>query len=752
MKSATVSPVRRGLWCWPILGLLACAPKDVPLPPLAAEARSVLLASIGRRGSPPRLFGAEPPFALLSQDLPHERRVVVSLSRPLADLDLERGPLPPGLPRGEGRPVPGILDLLVAEEDEAFAKDDGPVPFDLPPFDWSDLARRGRCADGDTYVTSTCGSTLSLPLVVPSPPRLTGDDGQCPPGWSAEQTTIDRGPTLGPMALPLCRPPPRRACGPAELQAAGDAACQALGAPCDPRDPYSPALPRTATISFVLASAPAGGDGTRARPFASLTEAALGARTRAAQVLAIGQGSYPGALRLSGDLDVQGACAAATILSEGLALHQHRGTIADLGIQGPLSIDSSTTALRAVWAAGAGEIRGGSQVQAERSILEAPAQPWTLASSTVSLSHGELRGAVAVQGGALRLSEVATRAAEGQRLVSSGASLEIQASLLGAPILAEGGGVISADRCWFAGAPAPPGELLRSVKVAYSRARLRRCTFDHGRQLVSCPAVPCEASQAAVDVQDGLAELEDLYVIAPPRPAVPPQVELSAIELGAGGPHRLARILSTEGSAEGSLKFIDGDLIAEDIGIYGGKSGLRFAATSRSASVTLRHVVVSRCEEQGLILGGQYTGRAEDLGAYDCRVGISVEGRLGTVEVVRASVSSAGPAAIGLERTLQGTDPGAFSATLRSIDLRGPFGIALSVEVDASLDLEDLTVDGADTGAVLRAGTAPRRLRRATIQAARNGLSLESTVRDLRPLLDHVLIRAPRPIDRGDAQ
>lgn len=722
----------------------------------------MLLASIDTDGSPPRLFGAEPPFALLSQVLENQRRVLVALSHPLADLDLAPGPLPVALPRGDGRPVPGRLGLLVAEPESGFAIAEGPTPFDLAPYDWSDLARRGRCADGDTYVTSTCGSTLSLPLVEPAPPRLTGEDGRCPDGWTRTEAAIERGPTLGPLSLPRCVPPARLACGPAELQAAGDDTCRALSPPCDPQDPYGPALPLTATISYVLGGRPAGplGDGTRAQPFASLAEAMSAPRTRSAQALAIGRGTYDEDLELSGVIDVLGACTRDTVLNGRIVLRGHRGAIANITVRSTgrpaLSAEASSTELRGVWAVSsatvsAGLISHGSRLSAERSVLESSAGGrWRVEASTLSLSHGELRGALALMESALRLEDVATSAEPGSISTLHGGSAEVEACRLEAALALEAS-ALSAARSWFLASPAGPAQSVSSVISTESQVALRRSTFDHRVIQLSCPGANCAVSQVALVGSGSQLDAEDVLILAPTTPT-PQGNQLASINLGGGGPYLLRRVMSTGGFSEGAITIADADVSATDLAIHEAKVGLRLNCARGCAAIELQRLAVSRATAQGIVMGGDFRGTAADLGAYDCSKGISIDGRVGAIDLRRASVVSAGTAEVGLERTTDSGDPASFTATLRSIDLRGPFAIALSVEAAASLDVSELSAQGADNGVVLRGPNGPRRLSHATIVAARNGISVDSTVGDLRPLLDHVLIRAPRPIDRGDMQ
>lgn len=753
--------MRRWFW-WSAIALVGCTPKDAQLLPLPLGTRSVLLASIEASGAPPRLFGVEPPFALLTQFFDTERRMAIPLSRPLADLDLVRGLMPAALHRGEGRSIPGSLGLLIAEPGGDFVMDPGPIPYDLAPYDWSDLAQRGRCADGDVYVTSTCGSTLSLPLIEAAPPRLTDDAGNCPAGWTREDAAIDRGPTLGPLVLPRCVPPARLGCGPAQLQAAGDELCQPLSPPCDPRDPYSTSLPGTATISYVLADSPAGaaGDGTRARPFASLAEAMRSPRTREAQVLAIGRGTYHEDLELGGHIDVQGACTAGTVLEGSLVLRGHRGLVTALTVRAgaapALSIDASRTELRGIWAASstqtnAGLITSGSAVTAQRSVLESlGGGTWSVDASTLSLSRGELRGALALASSDLRLDDVATSAEQGAPTTVYRGSVELEACRIGSALILEES-ELSAARSWFVAAPAEPTMGVSSIVASRSSVRLRRSTFDHRQNLLECLGVGCTPSQVAVVGNAAQLDAEDVLLLAPTGPDAHGH-QLSSINLGDGGPHLLRRILSTEGYSEGAITVADAEVSAADVAIHGAKIGWRLNCTVGCAKIDLKRLSVSRAQTQGIVLGGAFQGTAEDLGAYDCRTGISVEGRAGALDLRRANVVSAGPAAVGLERTLQGLDPTSFTATLRSLDLRGPFGIALSVEDDASLDLSDLYTQGAESGVVLVGPGATRRLRQATIEAERNGISVDSAVRDLRPLLDHVRIQAPRPIDRGAPQ
>jgi hypothetical protein len=97
------------------------------------------------------------------------------------------------------------------------------------------------------------------------------------------------------------------ACGVGEAHFPGGAGCEPVGAPC-PAGDFAADLPAGAV--YVLAGAPAGGDGSLAAPFADVASAlASGAGT-----IALSKGTFDEAIVIVRAVTIRGACAAQTVL------------------------------------------------------------------------------------------------------------------------------------------------------------------------------------------------------------------------------------------------------------------------------------------------------------------------------------------------------------------------------------------------------------------------------------------------------
>ncbi len=171
-----------------------------------------------------------------------------------------------------------VIALLVAG---CGGDDDGPPPDAAP--------------DGDSVEIAEPIAPMAA-----SPPRIE----QCPEGWAMR--TDDRG-------LAYCDPFPAADAAPctgATARFTHDA-CAPIGATC-PADGWPATLPEGRRAWFVRAGAEAGGDGSRARPFPTIT-AGLAAST-SGDVIAIGEGTYREQVRIDRPLALIGACAEGTTL------------------------------------------------------------------------------------------------------------------------------------------------------------------------------------------------------------------------------------------------------------------------------------------------------------------------------------------------------------------------------------------------------------------------------------------------------
>lgn len=115
----------------------------------------------------------------------------------------------------------------------------------------------------------------------------------CPAGWLATSHEGASG----------CMPPPRVTCTGASFQPVGSAACEPIDPDCGTARFRSDA-PEGRPITYVDASAGAGGDGSESAPYASLDDAL---RAGATGVL-LAAGDYSVSAPLPSDLDLRGVC------------------------------------------------------------------------------------------------------------------------------------------------------------------------------------------------------------------------------------------------------------------------------------------------------------------------------------------------------------------------------------------------------------------------------------------------------------
>lgn len=150
---------------------------------------------------------------------------------------------------------------------------------------------------------TTAGVIEATRVVRPAPPGEVKpiDRAGCPPGWSAVE------------GKPACEPWPGPAatCAPDEARFPGTIGCARLGTTCG-ADGYATGLPATGVL-FVNPAAPAGGDGSRAAPLATLRAAVN--RAASGSIIALSEGTHFAAGPLPSNVTVWGACVARTTLS-----------------------------------------------------------------------------------------------------------------------------------------------------------------------------------------------------------------------------------------------------------------------------------------------------------------------------------------------------------------------------------------------------------------------------------------------------
>jgi hypothetical protein len=173
-------------------------------------------------------------------------------------------------------------------------------------------------ADGDP---GDDGSVMDIPA--PEPPNIPWlDAGQppieaprmtpCPEGWR-EVTDPERGTVT-------CDPWPEtgylECTAIDEAHFPGEPGCTRIGTACSPDDDWATDLPTDRPILYVLAGAPAGGDGTRSSPFGTIADA-MGAAT-GGTIVALSKGSFDEVVAVRSGVTVWGACVAETVVAPSL--------------------------------------------------------------------------------------------------------------------------------------------------------------------------------------------------------------------------------------------------------------------------------------------------------------------------------------------------------------------------------------------------------------------------------------------------
>ncbi len=168
------------------------------------------------------------------------------------------------------------------------------------------------CGDDGTMTTPDSavpdgGADAGIVIAPPAPAADAASPSRsCPEGFT---TTTDG----------VCDPWPEGPldCAPDEIQVPGSDVCERLGPACPGAGQWASDLPSTGTIYYVWADAPAGGDGTRAAPYATIGAAA--SRAGAGDVIAVAAGTYDEALSLRRGVTLVGACVAGTLVAPSFA-------------------------------------------------------------------------------------------------------------------------------------------------------------------------------------------------------------------------------------------------------------------------------------------------------------------------------------------------------------------------------------------------------------------------------------------------
>lgn len=157
----------------------------------------------------------------------------------------------------------------------------------------------GAPADGGV---GDAGSDSAAPLAIAPPEAAAAPNAPCPAEW---QTTLT--PTRAELCAPWSGAGPD--CPEGAHRFPGDAACTVEVDAC-PAGEYPEGLPAGATIYYVNAAAPAGGDGTIDTPFSTIRDALRVATS--GHIVAVAAGTYDEEIAPRAGVTLWGACAART--------------------------------------------------------------------------------------------------------------------------------------------------------------------------------------------------------------------------------------------------------------------------------------------------------------------------------------------------------------------------------------------------------------------------------------------------------
>lgn len=717
-----------------------------PLPP---ETRSIVLGA-SRAGSSFELYAVPTPFELNIERDPDLRLLAIAFDRDLAALDLAPGRLG-SIPGSGGRPIPPPLAIFLAEAGRPFARTLADPHIELPPHDWPAILASKRCGEGLSYVGSTCGSTVSFEVQAPAPPVFT-EQGQCPAGWEKKRHEIDRGPGLGPQSLELCEPPPRLACGTGLTQAAGDQGCRAIGDPCPGAESFPPGYADTSTVVFALAGAPGGGDGSRARPYATLREASTEAARRGARALVLGRGRYRERLRLGGTIDVVGACAAESILEGTLALAAHQGRVSGLSVLAASRaalevVDGSRTVLDGVQITSTSSQSDAlrvvdAELEVRGSALELPeAGQWELRGARLSLADVSYRGQLRAQ-----LSQVSVHGSaiigSGGTFTSSSGTVSVDQSYLAIP-LGILNGRMEVRRSWLVGASTTEREHQRSIYAQGGALVVSQVTIEQRRVILPVPPAYPGQAQIGIELHTAPAQISDVLVLMP-EPAQE-RTERSSIGLSVSEPvvqpHRFERLIVEGGGWAGlALNNTQAELV--DVGIHRGHSGI----LGNGASIEAERLLITQSILDGLNLRLGSTAVLRDVGVYESLfTGLVFKGE-GPYRGTRLKVATERRSATGINLEEAFNNP--VSVFLRELEVQGPFAGAIQVGTGTGFEVTHFRIDGANLGVELIGVNGRRSLAKGTIRTESTGLDVASDLANLAPLLDGVRVEAPRPIER----
>lgn len=733
--------------------LLACAPVDTETLP-ASRAKSVVLLSKGLDGATAFAF-AVTPFALPLAPTPGA--LIFEFDRTLAELGLSPGGvvLPAAAPRRS--PLPSPLARFEFDGSGLHQSATTSVGLELPALDLNAVLQRG-CLEAPSFVSSTCGATISFDAFQVSAaalPKLKDSDGLCQTGWVEASFEVDRGPSLGPLRIPYCAPPTRRPCAQHTMQAAGDARCKPVGAVC-PQGAFPDGLPPGAVY---VASNATNGDGSRARPFASLNEA-LNAMPPPA-VIALGRGSYAEDVVLSGALDVLGACGEYTEILGAVELNGHQGHLRDLRIQGASVVakGSSVTTLRGVEVMvrqQAIRVEPGASLRFEDGTIGPAGASVSVVGGRFELVGSVLQGHVAAESATVAIETSAltsTDAAEVATAVDT--DLDVDRSLLGLPLYTSGTSRTAVRRSWIELSVGDGVHERNAIGSDGLSLVVEKSTFATREVLVPAPQTMEETAVGQVSIipHTEAATVEDCLFLQAREESYAAVVAVSFSRPPQAAPYLLRRLAIVGGTKQGQIG-IQGLAQLEDIGCYGGL-GQAIFATEGALSVERVEVALSR---GGLVLASAAPLQAtlRDLRFSDIHDPSLIVRSLGAsleADVRRVSISSAPGSSIGL--SIRADSPGAnprglVKVLLRDLSIDAPIKASLELGLDAEVDLSSFSLRDAGTGILLhhrlndRYLARPHHLSLGSITARLIGVELTDLPTDLHWLLDRVRLDAPK--------
>ncbi len=748
------------------LALLAsCAPKSAVELPIPDNIRSLLYFIPRPGGTGSDLYAIEHPIELLTASGTSAAALMFGFEQDLEALDLIEGKI------GDDG---AILTRAPPRADLAFAlAPDGtrsersliaPPEVRLPAHDWNQILRSGRCSAGPDYLSTVCGSTVSFTVATPALPRIAAS---CPSGWSRVPEVLERGERLDPVTVERCEPPPRLSCGRTALQSAGDLSCRPIGQACLPGDEFPAALPSGRALIFVRAGALAG-DGSRARPYATIGEAI--AQAGADAVIVAGKGDYDEALTLRGNVDLLGACPAETRLRGTLRLSTHRGTISNLSLGSVVAEDAVTTiaAVAISSDATAVDAQQGSALSVHDSRIDGGHLVAKLAGSRLELIDSATRGPISASTSTLVLTRSALTGTTAQDatmdLVDS--DLIAERARLALQILTRRVGtdppLVRIQDSWFGLGPshlersclgAGTADCWLGLRAQGARVEIERTSFDLRTLLVD--VIPGAVSeQIGVQITDGRdlrlpAVLRDIFVALPKIDFLPEAtlhlVGLALNQRATTEPDQIERVVIV-GGAFGALTSSHGWFRIRDYSAY---SGAGAGLLGVGADVDAERVEVA-LSASGVAGGCDHRFRFTDLGVYNTGgIGLHLGGQQAKTTLLRTAISGGHSTEPALRITTKGENmdcerPIGAVVTARQLRIDEGFRYGLDLEPATSIDVTDFLVEVGDVAARFNTDSGVRRLSHGVLRGTQ-GLFVAPTV-DLVPLVDHVLVEATIPV------